>query len=160
MAPADKGQDIQGRGHGHLIPESALGGMLRPSPYFPEMSKPRPREVVQHAQGYPAANGMLEAQVWPLVGGWQPQALEGMRAPCWLGRRKWPGFSAGSLPPVLSHSGPWLVRGQEEGSCPAALWGLCCCVQANPRTPPCRASGGPTRPPLLHFYWVRAAACG
>lgn len=106
--------------------------------------KPRPREVVQRTQGYTAANGLSEVQV-QRSDAWFRDGSSETKAPALGGRRLpaggWPAevaaLAAGSLSPVLSHSGPWLVwdkrkvaaqgavtaphgSQQPHGPCPAA----------------------------------------
>lgn len=63
VEPEDKGQGVRGGRSLHFILKSASGRMLSPNSYFSEMRKPRLREVVHHAQGHTAANGLSEAQV-------------------------------------------------------------------------------------------------
>lgn len=84
---------------------SASGRMLSSNPYFSALRKPKPREIVQRTQGYAAANGLWEAQVFrPDPRPWKvPELPAG-----WL-----VGGSGSKLSkkpvPVPSHAGPRLV---------------------------------------------------
>lgn len=90
--------------------------MLSSNPNFLEMKKPRLREVGQHPQGYTAANGYSEAQ-FPKSEPWSGDGISERLAQALVSTSsllagqleeaaELLGLSAGSRPPVLSHSGP------------------------------------------------------
>lgn len=106
--------------------------------------KPRPREVVQRTQGYTARMVYPKFKSKGLMPGsgmaaqkQRPRALGGRRLPAGGWPAEVAALAAGSLSPVLSHSGPWLVwdkrkvaaqgavtaphgSQQPHGPCPAA----------------------------------------
>ena len=99
--------------------------MLSSNPSFWEMRKPRLREAGQHPQGYTAANGYSEAQV-PKSEPWSGDGVSERLAQALAGTSSLlagqlaeaaalSGLSAGSRPPVLSHSGPWPVGAGGRG---------------------------------------------